>query len=1152
MFSTDLKIIRYTPDGDGKGGTKTGLSRFTSAPINDTVSTDNAFVWLNSWKKESDVSSLLPSSICLLAADSPVPFVYVLSLHSFAKYSLSDALAPPTVEIISSVGSAATLQPITFDYNIWNFSTEPTPGTHIVRSSGSNAQAARFLTINNRCLIADGATEAQWYTGSDIRSVIDAFPDTNAGTFHPVVVMVTGTGFVTGQSVTISGAAGCTEANGTWLVDVRDVSSNATKLSLRGTDYQHALTGYGYCYSPNIYPLGAGQPLTAPVITRSIGATGEYYAGKDSSFVAHPDPESLLRKIIIGDTLRLFIPLAAPDDTVQVAATGSAITGTTRSAMPTAYTTGAFPMGNPMGAEGAIHCSSVVVWAEDGKSEVMVYGHVGTAPGTSYELVGAKFYFHMLGGGGFELFGETTISGTILRAVEGTFVGRDSATYDQTTFTVDKPNKGSHYSAIYPGSALACPAWPMTYSDISTPAMVVQDTLAIPYQFELSGVRVPVDSTPFASIDDPPLPRQWPQKFQVSAGGLAFTGAPLYAYAWYDPRTGHMSNISPVAPLSTISPTNVAIDVSQYALHYPQGTDAARFTCIVFFRSLLSSGSSLFVVGGLDPSDKATWKGISSNYIDNLTWANVLSTAASSGSPYTQASIVVVKTDRAHGLTTGNLVAMWDVDGSNASAFPGTFIVEVGDSTHFAIYWVTPETLAGDFTVVGQGLGFLGAATAGIVQSGYWHDSNPDSALLVNGVFRAPNYTNTKPRTISNGITTVLSPKEIAYWDGRVWLVGTQQPSALHYSCDTVQCPLGRPEESFPDMNVIHIPADDGRICGLRLFGESLLITTERWAYTIVGNNETNYRLMRVSTRLSGVGTYQMAEIASEVEGSGSCMVYLGQDHRIYAMTMGNEPTWISREVQDQIDSKFDYYSVHDPSNARNSYIYSRVHVFNISGRRGLVFTTPGPGHFPDGSLMPSIEIYDFDSKVWTTRSFSAQGPLGFSTPLAFASVYGQNPSPIEVVGFQGWDGSARIGTARTWLDPFLGASSSLPSTIKLYPSGFDGQKIRKQIQFVRIYVDTAVAFGTSWTCSVKVDYGTTYTATFIANPDTTFPWVKGTADALYELIVPAAAFNASTNGAPLIGYVFEIGVNFPLDTVRQRLYAIDVGYQPVAGQIDP
>ena len=129
----------------------------------------------------------------------------------------------------------------------------------------------------------------------------------------------------------------------------------------------------------------------------------------------------------------------------------------------------------------------------------------------------------------------------------------------------------------------------------------------------------------------------------------------------------------------------------------------------------------------------------------------------------------------------------------------------------------------------------------------------------------------------------------MAYWDGRLWVAGPQDPAALHYSCDRTQCPFGIPEESFPDTNVLRIPAADGCVRGLRLIGEQLLITTERWAYTIAGNNESNYRLVRISTRMGGVGEYQMDEFVSDVEGGGALIVFVGTDARVYAMPLGGQ-----------------------------------------------------------------------------------------------------------------------------------------------------------------------------------------------------------------------------------------------------------------------
>lgn len=77
---------------------------------------------------------------------------------------------------------------------------------------------------------------------------------------------------------------------------------------------------------------------------------------------------------------------------------------------------------------------------------------------------------------------------------------------------------------------------------------------------------------------------------QVFYGNLTWTTqGPSYAYAYYNPTTGHISNIGPVLTVSEQNQKNVNI-----AIRGIQGTnDATNYTRIVLFRTQMDSGGTL-------------------------------------------------------------------------------------------------------------------------------------------------------------------------------------------------------------------------------------------------------------------------------------------------------------------------------------------------------------------------------------------------------------------------------------------------------------------------------------------------------------------------------------------------------------------------------
>ena len=579
-----------------------------------------------------------------------------------------------------------------------------------------------------------------------------------------------------------------------------------------------------------------------------------------------------------------------------------------------------------------------------------------------------------------------------------------------------------------------------------------------------------------------------PQATVINAGGQLTwdTTPPSYAYAWYDPITGHVSNISPIfAPTSTsVADSGVKINVdSGSSISYPpdpaitpsqkSGTNPfPRWTHILFFRTLMSGGSTLYPIGSLqpyitDPNDPTIVR-------DNPEWKGL------------------------------------------------------------------PNPLAG--------LNSFPPVTTG----NYLRDDTRDANLLVSGALRAPQFTNGKPSIIQNGAESILWPTTVAYWDGRLWMAAVQDPSAIHYSCDRTQCPFGIPEESFPGTNVLHIPAADGRICGMKLIGEHLLVTTERWAYTVAGNNESNYRLIRISTRMGGVGNYQMDEFVSDVEGGGAIVVFVGTDSKVYAMPLGGQATWISKEIQTYLDTAQLYF--------RRPYARVRVHCMNIMGRRMALVTIPNGSAGTNGKTF----IYDFDQKVWTEHTIKnndGTGNMGMNT--AFATVPNDTQVTSEVYAMPWAASTPKTINVWQWFSQLY--PTGMPSGyVRTFPLTFDDHKTRKEVKFVRIYVSQfppASGGYESWRCTVAVDSATTYgPVAFVDELDDAYKMVgdysvdtpgMGHGLGAKELIVPAPML---TGGPPLIGYTFDVTITFPdFSAQTYRLYKTQIGWATASdGQVDP
>jgi len=544
------------------------------------------------------------------------------------------------------------------------------------------------------------------------------------------------------------------------------------------------------------------------------------------------------------------------------------------------------------------------------------------------------------------------------------------------------------------------------------------------------------------------------QTYTAGSGPLSWTGiGPQYAYAYYDPVTGHVSDVSPILQVTEQNQQGVNVNLTNIAKSV-HTQDGYRFSQILIFRTLASQG----------------------------------------------------------GISGGVLYPM----GNGSGSFNNT---------------VSNGTSGGTTT-------FL--------------DQYSDSYLLVNSGLQAPLTTNRQP----------VGPfAHMMYWDGRVWGSPVSDPTALYFSCDSVQCPFGVPEESFPSSNLLRIPAEDGKITGTKLVGAYAIVTTNRYSYYVSGNNELNYRLLRFASTTFGVTDYQMTEFAGDTTDNSASLVYLGGDGKIYM----NSPTYGNVSMSDPVQDIL--WTVLGNNQVQFSSV--RMAQINIGTQHFLLVSVPyGSGR--------NILLYDFDRKVWTLHSPGmALTGTGFGFPFtSFATVYqstapGGGTIPADFV-------MSSQGNIYSWFRPPSQYVSGVdPAFIYTFPMDF-GHKGKKRLQQVRLYCNygTNQESGSSslkWTVQVTNNenvlpyYGSTYTPKVNQDPQyqlqggnslagsyTGSPFPLDAVDAR-ELVVnlPGDSSNA------MIGNRFTIMVNFPTANVSSspvtqlyksyELYAVDLVYEDLA-----
>jgi hypothetical protein len=331
-------------------------------------------------------------------------------------------------------------------------------------------------------------------------------------------------------------------------------------------------------------------------------------------------------------------------------------------------------------------------------------------------------------------------------------------------------------------------------------------------------------------------------------------------------------------------------------------------------------------------------------------------------------------------------------------------------------------------------------------------------------------------------------------------------------------------------------------VTGMKLVAEMLLITTLRYAYTIVGNNESNYQLVRVSTRMSGVTSRMMDDFPSDVAGQPSVIYYLGLDRNVYEWVPGMNATVISREINDQLTLL----------QLLPNYAY--VHCVSAWGRR-LVVVVPNQGFFT--GTYGKVFLFDIEGRRWTQNPPNG---LAKEEPFSMTTVYGRSSQvPIDELYCTIMPDYTHL-QVYSWLrNDTIILGGGTDAEITTFPMTFDSKKTRKQLCYVNVH-SASNAAALSYSCRVVVDETTskTYTATMGPYPDPLYS-IYGTptvsVDSLHSQDVVVLSAGFTSNGAPPTGYRFAVSI-IPTNPNLNAgsVMAIDIGYREYEedGEVDP
>ena len=388
-------------------------------------------------------------------------------------------------------------------------------------------------------------------------------------------------------------------------------------------------------------------------------------------------------------------------------------------------------------------------------------------------------------------------------------------------------------------------------------------------------------------------------------------------------------------------------------------------------------------------------------------------------------------------------------------------------------------------------------------------DTHPDSDLLLNPTFQAPQATNNPPPTFT----------QMAYWDGCVWGVDVTDQSAIRRSgWGTTEIPFGVAEESFPSEDSIRIPAEDGRVLGMKVVGSSLIITTQRYSYNITGT-QGNYGLVRFCTSMYGVAHERFCEWAGDAGESSDRLGFIGNDGKLYRFTPNYGTEVISAPIATSVDTSF-------PAGADLTTM--RIHQLISKSYRMFIF-----------KLGSALWALDYENGTWH------QIASLYPSPEAFSQIYSGAAAPVQIYG--------SAGTLYYWFDDTI----SNPHYANLETTTIDlgSPETFKELCAVRIWVSDPTMLpivGDAYSDEGVSIHGETRTIPLgfntepdpVRSPQNITNYSPGSGNKLDALNATAAI---AWMGQPFVGHRFHVVLAWGYP-VQGDIYAIDLFFKPAEG----
>ena len=663
MFK-NVKWVRLTPDRPGRGGTKSGLHTFQQEPINDVYSLSGGYIHNGAWVRDYDQVAYPATQFPDLNGDD------VNTIHGYVYPSTTDPSAQPGLTVIGQT-VYVTGGGVSHFWDFTNGVSRSNRGTSVYGGT-SQYQAAVFQNINQRCFGGDGQAEA--VIMDDRTPAIHSQPNQNLGIMQPTQPMpLTAGGFTGAPGTTPWGAAYAhyksqylnhpNPANplGTCIVGdtVGGIAINSNYPYFAGGFGGFTLTVAGQTSNSIAFTAtGTISITTGTQLVTLSGATWPVnyaYAGLAINFngysfviathgwvgVSFQDYDINGTNIGVPTSTQLYIQGIYTGPTLtNVPYT---ITGCQVTLNPAALATFLTSNGGTLGYSQSTNCFlfQVYVGCTKANGQYRALGNISLGPaggtqvhvvtdgriGTNSNILSSASALFKATDVGLAIVidhaganaGQLMLATTITTFNTSTNVNVGSQSLDNSLITGATVMWGSNISSITDASMDNNVTAVLTSASSPWTAANIGDTILVAGAKNVGGDCLVTTIVGFSDANHVTLALKNTSGGAISAKQAFWqdalagsTTGPTYAYAWYDPETGHMSNVSPLFQIP--KPTAVPAQYSDFTnltpvfqidpgvISYPDPTvDQIRFSHIVFFRTLSTGGSTLYPIGSLTP-----------------------------------------------------------------------------------------------------------------------------------------------------------------------------------------------------------------------------------------------------------------------------------------------------------------------------------------------------------------------------------------------------------------------------------------------------------------------------------------------------------------------------------------------------------------------